>query len=157
MIEFASPPSEVMLEAPGVRREPLFEGVMRFRADDPGLSGWRPPASPLSPPLAVDRGRHGGPSSDVVSVRRHNGFAPQAPRLVGVEREAAPGGWMAKVGNVAGQGGSIGTSPPSAMSSLREGPPQRNPLSPPVRMRRRSLDSFCSAAPGCHWVSHCLN
>ena len=30
---------------------------------------------------------------------------------------------MAKVGNVAGQGGSIGTSPPSAMSSLREGPP----------------------------------
>ena len=31
MIKFASPPSEVMLEAPGVRREPLFEGVMRFR------------------------------------------------------------------------------------------------------------------------------
>ena len=31
MIGFASPPSEVMLEAPGVGREPLFEGVKRFR------------------------------------------------------------------------------------------------------------------------------
>ena len=31
MIEFASPPSEAMLEAPCVGREPAFKGVMRFR------------------------------------------------------------------------------------------------------------------------------
>src|SRR5678815_3871822 len=42
MIKFASPPSEVMLEAPGVRREPLFKGVMRFNADYPGRSGMAP-------------------------------------------------------------------------------------------------------------------
>lgn len=42
MIKFASPPSEVMLEAPGVGREPSFKGVMRFGADDPGPSGMAP-------------------------------------------------------------------------------------------------------------------
>jgi len=61
MIKFASPPSEVMLEAPGVRREPLFEGVMRFRCRrSRTLWNGARPASPLSPPFAVDRWQHGG-------------------------------------------------------------------------------------------------
>src|SRR6186997_1802204 len=59
MIKFASPPSEVMLEAPGVRREPLFEGGHALSVQTiPYALEWRPPASPLSPPFAVDRWQH---------------------------------------------------------------------------------------------------
>jgi hypothetical protein len=68
MIEFASPPSEVMLEAPGVGREPAFKGSRAFGADDSDALEWRPPASSLSPPLSVNRWQHGGPGSDVVSA-----------------------------------------------------------------------------------------
>jgi len=82
MIKFASPPSEVMLEAPNVRRVPSFKGVMRLRCRLASLvlcEPWgRDHHGTTLPDRSVPHQRHqhacrGGRSSE------HYGYCESAP------------------------------------------------------------------------------
>ena len=84
----------------------------------PDALEWRPPASPLSPPLAVEN-CHG------FGVSRHNRFRPPAARLDrrAVHDIAPQWGWQ-KWEISRGQGGSIDIDHLQPMSFLMEGTPR---------------------------------